>query len=279
MTGYIKIYKPDMKFREYETYKSVYCGLCKELGKSYSPLCRLILSYDYTLLALLYMSLSAKHPVYCKKRCVANPLKKCNYCETSGEELKYAAAVSVVLTNLKVKDNIADNGWFLALVFKILYLFTKSWNKKAIKKYPFLKETVNEYATLQNSAEQDNNCGVDKSSHPTANCLSEIFSYCSNNRLEQENLKRFGYCLGKWVYLLDAADDLEQDKKSGTFNPLKSVPDVNGFCIPLLNNCEVECAAALDLLNIKKFKVILENIVFQGLKFSKENVLNKENKK
>lgn len=278
VTGYVKIYKPDMRFCEYETYKSVYCGLCKELGKSYSPISRLTLSYDYTLLALLYMSLSNETPTYCQKKCVVNPLKKCNFCETKGEEIKYSAAVSIALLNLKVKDNIKDSGFFKALIFRVLYLFTVRWNKKAIKQYPILKEIMNEYHSAQSVAEMDENCGVDKASHPTAFALSQIFSFCSSNRLEQENLKRFGYCLGKWIYLLDAADDLEKDKKNGNFNPLKNIENLNEFCTPLLNNCEVETAAALDSLEIKKFKIILENIVFQGLKFSKETVLNKEKK-
>lgn len=276
MTGYVKIYKPDMRFRDYETYKSVYCALCKEIGKSYSPLARLTLSYDYTLLALVFMSLSGKKPEYKRKPCVANPLKKCYFCCTDGKETAYSAAVSMVLLNMKVRDNISDSGFFKSTVCRFLGLFTKRWNKKALKKFPHLKKVIEDFGRMQSGAEADENCSVDKASHPTAVALGEIFKFCSNNRLEQENLYLFGYCLGKWIYLLDAADDLEKDIKTGNFNPLKNVQNPTENCTLLLNSCETECGKALDLLDIKKFKIILENIVFQGLKFSKEKVIQKE---
>ncbi len=276
MTGYVRIYKPDMRFRDYETYKSVYCSLCRELGKKYSVVARFFLSYDYTLLALINMSLSSNKPNFCQNRCVANPLKKCNYCNTSGNEISYSAAVSVVLTNYKVCDNIEDSGIFKSLAFRFLHLFTKNWSKKAIIEFPDLEKIISDYIKLQRQAEQNENCSLDKASHPTANALAEIFSACSNNRLEQENLKRFGYCLGKWIYLLDAVDDINKDRKSGNFNPLKEIENIKEYCEPLLNNCEVECGNSFDLLEVKKFKLILENIVFQGLKFSKEKVFQKE---
>ena len=77
MFGYIRVYKPDLKISEYETYKSIYCGLCQQLGREYTPLARMTLSFDFTFLAALNMALAEGKPVYTKRKCPANPLKKC----------------------------------------------------------------------------------------------------------------------------------------------------------------------------------------------------------
>lgn len=276
MTGYIRFYKPDMRFCEYDTYKAVYCSLCRTLGKEYSRVLRLTLSYDYTLLALLGIALSEKRMEFEQKRCVVNPLKKCNYCKGNIEVVSYAAAVSVVLLEFKIRDNIKDSGFLKSIACRICHPFVRRQMKKAYKKYPELKKAVDEYSTNQANAEADKNSGLDKASHPTALALGKIFSALSLNRLEQDTLYRFGYCLGKWVYLLDAADDFEDDLKRGNFNPFKSAAEIKETATPLLNSCEAECAEALDTLEIKKYKTILENIVFQGLMFEKKKVLEKE---
>ena len=64
MFGYVKIYKPDLKVAEYETYRSIYCGLCRQLGKHYVALARMTLSFDLTFLSTLMMALEEECPVY-----------------------------------------------------------------------------------------------------------------------------------------------------------------------------------------------------------------------
>ena len=53
MFCYFRHYKPHMRVCEYESYKSVYCALCKQIGKEYGFLSRFTLNYDFTFLALL----------------------------------------------------------------------------------------------------------------------------------------------------------------------------------------------------------------------------------
>lgn len=73
MFGYIKPFKGMLRVCEYETYKAVYCGLCKQLGREYGPFARLTLSYDFTFLALLDLSLSGEHLAFAPGRCMLNP--------------------------------------------------------------------------------------------------------------------------------------------------------------------------------------------------------------
>lgn len=140
MFGYLKPDKPELKIREYEEYKSVYCGLCKYLGKDYGIVSRLTLSYDCTLIAMLIMSLRNESINYSKKRCVVNPLKKCNFCFSSGESYHFAGAVSVIMTYYKLEDTIYDSGFFKATAARLLKLIFKRSHKKAIAAYPEIEE-------------------------------------------------------------------------------------------------------------------------------------------
>ncbi|MCH5300898.1 MAG: hypothetical protein J1E56_06215, partial [Ruminococcus sp.] len=110
MFGYIKIHKEELLVREYEAYKSVYCGLCKRMGKEYSFLSRFILSYDSTFYAMFLMSQNYKCTGFERKRCACNPLKKCTFCKGGEEALSKASALSVILAYYKLVDDINDSG-------------------------------------------------------------------------------------------------------------------------------------------------------------------------
>ena len=91
MFGYIRPKKSELLVREYEVYRGVYCGVCRELGDSYGLLSRLALSYDSTFYALLLLSLQSDGcPGFSRRHCVANPLKKCTFCTGAKLPLKQA---------------------------------------------------------------------------------------------------------------------------------------------------------------------------------------------
>ena len=108
MIGYIKAYKPELKVKDYEAYKGIYCSLCKQLGKSYTPFAQLLLSYDFAFLLVLKMAISAECPAFKMKRCHYNPLVKCNCCVN--EEVALCADLTVIISYYKVKDNIREIG-------------------------------------------------------------------------------------------------------------------------------------------------------------------------
>lgn len=112
MFGYIKIYKSELLVREYEAYKSVYCGLCKKMGKDYSFLSRMLLSYDCTFYAMFLMAVNRSCEGFENGRCRFNPLKKCSFCLCKDDALSKAAAVNVTLSYYKLVDDINDSGVF-----------------------------------------------------------------------------------------------------------------------------------------------------------------------
>ena len=289
MLGYIKAYKPDMTFREFETYKSVYCSLCKTLGREYGVLSRMILSYDFTFLNIIHSAGNDMQAEYKTRKCVCNPLKKCTYCTSGEEERNFAAAVTVMLGEYKIKDNIDDEGFFKSLFYRIIHPYFKRQRKKAAARYPELSAVIEEYKSSQAAAEKNPAGRVDAAAEPTAAAVGKIFELCGTGEPSARILYRFGYCLGKWIYLLDAGEDLNEDIKMHRFNPLigklksggygadaergETLNFIAEYITPNLQICEVECQKAFELADIKKYRSIIQNILYLGLQNTRKNVL------
>ena len=117
---------------------------------------------------------------------------------------------------------------------------------------------------------------MDEAADPTAKVMEKILSLCSDDDMQKRVLARMGYCLGRYIYLLDAAVDLPEDIKKGSYNVLKNIDEneVKERIKRQLYFCTNESARAFELLDIKKYKTILGNILYLGL----EDAMQKENK-
>ncbi len=273
MFGYVRIAKSELKIKEYEMYKAVYCSLCKSLGKHYGILSRFTLSYDFTFLALLNMSLKDGCTQIEQKRCAFNPLKKCNYCKAD-DDLEMPSAAAMIMTYYKLLDNIEDEKGFKKLGYLCLKPILKSANKKASLKYPQIEKIVCDYITEQAKLEKADCKEFDEIAHPTAKALSEILKLCSDDNSQKRILERIGYCLGRYIYLMDAFCDLKDDIKTGSYNVLKNKPEteIKDFAQSQIYFSINEASKAFELLDIKKYKSILGNIIYLGLEetFKKE---------
>lgn len=280
MFGYVKAYKPELRIKEFEFYKAVYCSLCRDLGKKYGLISRFSLSYDFTFLSLLEMSLSDGCAPTERKCCVCNPFKKCNFL-CKGELPEMPTAAAQIMLYSKLNDNIADEGFFKKTIYKILRSFSKKGYKKAVTEYPQLKNIFDEYLTSQKNLEKENLQDIDMAADPTAKMLSKLFALCSPNG-ETRALARLGYCMGRWIYLMDAAADLSDDIKKNRYNPLtndaKNQSDIKKYLKKRLegslNICISEATIAFELIDIKRFKNILGNIIYVGLEDSQKHILN-----
>lgn len=278
MFGYVKAEKSELKLKEYELYKAVYCTLCKESGRRYGLLARMSLSYDFTFMALLALAQNTEEPVAKQGRCVVNPTKKCFYiCSGEGTAFKMAAAASVILLYYKLQDDKADEKGVKKLLYKLVQPLAKRPHKKAAADFPAIEKIAAEYYSAQQSVEKDKDCSPDKASEPSAIMLAELCKLtgpASSARV----LERMGYCIGKWIYLLDAVEDNEDDVKNQRFNAFGILDEeqLKERAIPLLNNCFAEAANAYELLEIKRFGSIMENILYLGLKTVQTNIAEKK---
>lgn len=275
MFGYIRISKGELKVKEFEIYKAIYCSLCKSLGKHYGILSRFTLNYDFTFLTLLNMSLKDGCDQIERKHCTFNPLKKCNYCKNT-DSLLMPSAVAMIMLYYKISDNISDEKGFKKMGFQLLKPIFRGAYKKASKEYPNINQYVEEYIQRQSKLEKENCDSLDAVADPTAIALSQIFMLCSNDNIQKQILERLGYCMGRYIYLIDAICDFEQDKKQKKYNVLtftcEDISQAKEKAIPQLYFCINEAIKAFELLNIKKYKSILGNIIYLGLEdtFKKE---------
>lgn len=274
MFGYVKPFKPHMRICEYDTYKAVYCGLCKILGKEYGFVSRMTLSYDFAFLGLMALALNESPAEIEPQRCIAHPWRK-TPCLKAPDGLVYTAAAAEILIHNKIKDDLDDRR-FLAKLFPWLLLkLTKRSYAKAEKLYPELAAYTAEQMSRQAKLEKDNCKSIDRASEPSSNILAEIAAGLSEDKEEKRILRRFGYLLGRYVYIADAFDDVEKDFRKGGFNPLViGNPTINDLNLPEIqrrttDSVNFTLGALADSyvhLEIKRFKPIIDNIVYLGLK-------------
>ena len=254
MFGYIKPFTPRLLVCEYDNYKAVYCGVCREL-QNYAPMLRLSLSYDFVFAALFRMCATGETELTKTFRCAVNPTKKRPLCQN--EATKFSAAVAVVMSYYKLCDDIAD-GKRLRVLLKPFFKRPLKW---AERDYPGLRAIVSEGFDNQLRVEKDPDAGIDLAADPTATALGKILESCEPNPEHKRPVYEFGYMLGRWVYLIDAADDLKKDQKSGGFNPFKTCPE---RMIEVLNLCLTEVSARYDKLPSQYHHPIIDNIVELG---------------
>ncbi len=268
MFGYLQVQKSELLVREFEAYKSVYCGLCKQIGKEYSFLSRLILSYDCTFYAMLLMSVSRSCSGFKRGRCTFNPFKKCSFAECSSDSLSKASAFSVIAAFYKLRDDLNDSRLFKRLICRCLMPFFSHQRKKAVKKgYEWLDRLFDKMLESQLVAEQNSECDIDLAADPTACLIGEVFSCEAQNESQKRVFYEFGYNIGRWIYLADAADDIDKDTKSGNFNPFVHCARAEDkqYISIALNQTLARAYDAYNLMDIVDFKGILDNMLTKGL--------------
>ena len=274
MLGYIRTDAPELRLRDSECYRAIYCGLCRQMGKCTGQCSRFSLSYDFAFLAAFRMSLTNESLDLQKKRCFVHPLKKKSMAVDS-DTLAYCADASAILTYHKCKDDVSDEKGFKKLRARAATgVFSKAY-RRAKRRYPALDTAVR--SLLQELNDYEKNI----SAPPSADAPAAIFgnlmaAVCSESLegVEARIAKTFGRAIGHWIYLIDAADDYRDDIKSGSFNPFVRLfgnemteEDVNSIAVSLKRYLtDAEGAFLLiDNFPAPEVREILCNILYLGL--------------
>ncbi len=278
MFGYVKIYKPELKVKDYEVYQGIYCSLCKQIGKDYGQLARLTLNYDFTLLALARLAFAEECCGFKNSRCSFNPTKKCQQCINGEKELSFVAAAAMVMVYYKLCDDINDSSFFKGLLKRFLRPFFSLKRKKARKLFPEVDEIIGKAMREQSEVEKKSGAGVDASAHPSATAMGKLLSYGFEGE-KAAKLERMGYLVGRWVYLMDAYDDMRDDKKTSSYNVFnnigKSEKETEEYAEGVLNVTAAELSRELEGMKPERFGEILENIVYDGM-YNTVNKIKKE---
>jgi hypothetical protein len=285
MLGYVVPLKSELKLREFEVYSSYYCGICHSIRDRYGQLPRLLLSYDSVFLAMLIDSMDPSPETIGPFRCMTHPGRKRNIAaETEG--VAYAADMMLLLGYFNLKDDKEDENSLLGNVGE---LYLRRAYKKIQRKMPEKCEAIAGQSAELSRLERSGEIGIDVISEPFARLMETVMDRPNlkafvpepTSGLTKERyaddisaaLRKIGYFLGKWIYLIDAISDLRKDIKSGSFNPLKQesltveeIIDANKARLELLLQLYLaNIAEVADLLPIRKNKVILENVIYLGL--------------
>lgn len=281
MFGYIKIHKSELKVKEYELYKGLYCSLCKQLGKDYGFLGRMTLNYDFTFFLLCRLAIREQDVHLCASHCSYNPRKKCVCCNKDEDDIVFTAALSILFSYYKIKDDLSDNGLLKKIPSALLLPFFRLKYNKAKNKFPELFEKLESELSRQTFVEKKPSVSLDECADVSAKVLGESFSYLIDAQYK-EGAYSFGYNIGRLVYIFDAVDDYEKDKKRGNFNPFvvnknKYEDNMIESMKQILNISADETAKAYEALPIKRFKAIIENVIFFGFEDTVNGLLlNKE---
>lgn len=272
MFGYVRINKMDLTFREFDTYKGYYCGLCKYLKENHGEISRLSLNYDITFLILLLTSVYRPKSTLTKEVCIANPIKKKN--RIVNEVTEYAASMNVLLTYYKLEDNLHDDKGIKDIIAYNLY---KGKLKKAYEKYPKKADYIKSQLEELQKLESENSTNIDKVSNTFGNLMGEIFAYKEDDF--EGKLRSIGFNIGKYIYILDAYEDLDKDIKKGRYNPFIEYIDKKEELIKkvdkLISISLGYLSQSIDELHIKTNVEIIDNIIYSGVYLRYKNILNK----
>lgn len=269
MFGYVKPYNPELRVRELEEYKAVYCGLCKQLGRSFGVFARFTLSYDFAFLAMLKTALDSEIcPETERCACIAHPFcKRIRVRENAAMQM--AARAAMISVYYKLLDDRADEGFFRRIGAALLLPFAKRARRKALA---FADGAAADEAAAKMSAAQaqleTEKCQIpDAAAEPTANFLAAVLKNCAATAEQAAVLERFGYLLGRYIYLCDALDDLEDDRRRGRYNPFLYAGGEAAIAAKnALFLTTAELSDDFDLLELHRCEGILENIIRIGLR-------------
>jgi hypothetical protein len=283
MFGYILPLKQDLKIKEYELFMAYYCGMCKSMSKRLGQMPRLFLNYDSTFFAILLSSISDEKPEIKAERCIAHQIKK-RLVVRKSEIVDYAADINVMLTYFSLKDKWNDDK---SLAARAGMLSLEHHISKLKKKYPkkcgIIIGRLSELSELETIR-----CDIlDKVADCFSGLIGEILCYeplCADKNTEKV-LRWIGYNIGKWVYIIDAFDDIKQDIKSDSYNPILlqygyDGGDIDEFKSSIKDRIEFnltytlsEISKAYELLKTNSNSGIVENIIFMGMLKKTEQIL------
>lgn len=285
MFGYVLVEKPSLRMREYDYYKATYCGLCHAMGKCTGCVSRLTLSYDVTFFALLREMLDGTEIKFKEKRCIRHPIKKIQTVEIN-LQLEYSAYVSGILSAGKIADNLTDEKGAKVAVAKLCWALFSKMRKKSSAALPEMLALVSQKLDeLLFEVEEKRVASIDVPANIFGDMMGELLSYGFENE-KKIIAKNIGYRLGRWIYIVDAFDDYERDRKSGSYNPFLLLYGAEDFSkddlesISKMLEAELSLAlAAIDLLDEdadKNRAEIIKNILCLGMPASVKRICNKK---
>jgi len=274
MFGYVCVNKDELKIRDYNIYQSCYCGLCRSLRQRHGLLAPVTLSYDMTFMVILLSGLYETPFEEGYHHCMVHGARKELTRQNAWSD--YAADMTILLAYHDLRDDWIDDH---KLSHKTAADLMKGSYQRVAAEYPAQAAAVETYMKKLAAVESANEQNLDLASGSTGELLAAIFA--RDDAVWGETLSKVGFYLGKFIYLMDAFEDIEQDRKKGSYNPLLSICGRDDFPAYIENSLVLmmaDCCRAFEQLPILQNAEILRNILYAGVWIKYENVKKRREK-
>lgn len=212
MFGYLRTDMPYLYIKDDTLYKAMYCGVCKGIAEVCGHTARMGLTYDLTFFSVILHNIRGEDVKIEKSHCVTHCIRTRQMAEVD-ELTRKIGALNTVLAYYKYTDDIEDGDGG-----RVKRAFFKKGFKRAAKRYPEIAELVKKRLDEQSVTEKSKTDSVDRAADATANMIADFCDYALEDKATQYTRRLF-YAVGKWIYLIDALDDYDKDKKKGSYNP------------------------------------------------------------
>lgn len=261
MFGYVIINKPELKIKDFECYQSFYCGLCQALKEGYGRIGQLSLNYDLTFVALVLSGLYEPENHILNTHCMMHPQKK--HRKIMNELFAYCADMTILLTYLKYCDDWEDEHRIRSGMMRRLY---RPYYDMLTDKYPdksaHIEAALQENKRLEQAASGD----LDRLAALSGVLMGEVLAFREDEW--HSTLYEMGDYLGRFIYIMDAFDDREEDQKQQRFNPLMTYAQQQNFDQRMKEILELmiaNSARAFEKLPILRYENLIRNIIYSGV--------------
>lgn len=261
MFGYVTVCEPELKVKDLKKYRAYYCGLCSTLKEDYGFMGQMTLTYDMTFAVILLSSLYETTTKHEEHRCKVHPAKRQHMLQN--EITSYAAAMNVLLAYYHMEDDWQDDRKVSSLMTKSLI---QGKAKKIIEKYPRQSEIIRKSLKELGECEHENSMDIDRAAGCFGRLMAELFVWKED--IWEKTLRKMGFYLGKFIYLMDAYEDLPEDRKKNRYNPLKELakrPDYEAQMEQILRMMIAESTVRFEQLPCLVDIDILRNILYDGV--------------
>ena len=273
MFGYIQILQPELKIKEYACYRGAYCGLCRQMGKCTGQCSRLTLRYDAAAMVLLRMAARGTVPKYQHKRCFLHPLTKAPVLVPC-EETEVVSCIMAALAYHKCKDDVHDEKGAKRLRARLAYPYFAYLRRRAKRRMPEIDSIAEKGMQAFLQAERNANGSADIPANAFGTMMGELLSYRTQGQTRAV-LHELGSAMGRWVFLLDAAEDYAEDVKRGRFNALhelygeEQLSEQQRHTLDTLLAVELsDAVAAADLIDFDgrdELRAVIYNVLCLGM--------------
>ncbi len=280
MFGYINVQKNTLKKGQYGLWHTFLCGLCMSLKEMYGNKARLTANFDVNFLNVLLHSVTDTQAQIKMDFCATSPLKKRSIMQRDFITDKIATA-NILLLRLNAEDDVKDE---LSLAKRIAVWALKKPYLSAKTAAIELDAKIRSLYQQLLTAEKQNDGNIDKVCHYSAQILVEVALYVLDGKLNSE-LISLCYNVGKWIYLIDALDDLKRDFKKHNYNPLiawlDNFTDAKSFVTKNREALEFLFFATLNKiaenfnnLNLNAYSCVLKNIIYLNMRQKTLNIMD-----